>query len=64
MLAGQEDDGEGSHDEEDVEEEEEDEAKKGDAILFQKLHGNMTQQVRKDQHLSPFSLLIFSSFLS
>lgn len=52
VLAGEKDDGEGSHDEEDVEEEDEEEeeegdmSKSGDAILFQKLHGNMTQQDR------------------
>lgn len=52
VLAGKQDDGEGSHDEEDVEEEEEEELEQGksrerpDAILFQKLHGSMTQQDR------------------
>lgn len=43
VLAGEVDDGEGSEDEEDVEEEvEEDDP---DVIVFQQLHGNMTQQV-------------------
>lgn len=54
VLAGEEDDGEGSHDEEDVEEEEEEEEEleqgksreRPDVILFQKLHGSMTQQDR------------------
>lgn len=54
VLAGEQDDGEGSHDEEDVEEEEEEEEEleqgksreRLDAILFQKLHGSMTQQDR------------------
>lgn len=52
VLAGQEDEGEGSEDEEDIEPDDNEERrrKKGkeedtDFILFQKLHGNMTQQV-------------------
>ncbi|KAK3872445.1 hypothetical protein Pcinc_022474 [Petrolisthes cinctipes] len=56
VLAGEEDDGKGSEDEEDIEPDEEGEkAQRGgrkekeddkDMILFQKLHGNMTQQDR------------------
>lgn len=44
VLAGKVDDGEGSEDEEDVEEELS--VDDTDVILFQKLHGNMTQQDR------------------
>ncbi|XP_045598838.2 ATP-dependent DNA helicase DDX31 [Procambarus clarkii] len=46
VLAGEADVGEGSEDEEDVEEEPEDGDDDDDVILFQKLHGNMTQQDR------------------
>ncbi|XP_069940807.1 ATP-dependent DNA helicase DDX31-like [Cherax quadricarinatus] len=45
VLAGGVDDGEGSEDEEDIEEEPEGQEDE-DVILFQKLHGNMTQQDR------------------
>ncbi|XP_042219617.1 probable ATP-dependent RNA helicase DDX31 [Homarus americanus] len=44
VLAGEDDDGEGSEDEEDIEEDPSDDS--DDHILFQKLHGSMTQQDR------------------